>query len=80
MSKRPGSSLSIPKGGRKKKGIDSSRGLLWQGKGKWFQREFAYKENVFYSESSDTLPREEVDTPSLEAFKVWLERALSNLI
>lgn len=25
MSKRPGSSLSIPKGGRRKKGIDSSR-------------------------------------------------------
>jgi len=26
------------------------------------------------------LPREVVDAPSLETFKVWLDRALSNLI
>lgn len=37
----------------------------------------------FYSETGETLdrlPREVVDGPSLETFKVRLDRALSNLI
>jgi len=42
-----------------------------------------YREEIFYAEVVkhwNGLPREVVDAPSLETFKVRLDRALSNLI